>query len=82
MRDDGDPFGGERGKPARVIEMGMRVDEVSDRLVRDDASGFSDDGETASLALPTFEYDDVIAELDCHSGIITRDPIHTVRELF
>jgi hypothetical protein len=33
MGEDRRPFGDKRAKPARVIDMAMRVDQVLDRLV-------------------------------------------------
>ena len=61
-----------------MIEVRVRVDDIPDRLVRDDALGFSDDGDAARLALSAFEHDDVVFELDGQRNVSARDPIHAI----
>ena len=73
--DDRDPFGGKRREAAGVIEVRVRVDDVPDRLVRNHLLGFGDDRDAARFALPAFEHDDVILELDRQRDVAAGDPV-------
>ena len=64
VRDDGDPFGRDRGEPAGMIEVRVRVDDVADRLVRNGLLHFRQDRQAARFVLSAFEHDDVVADLD------------------
>ena len=51
VRDDRRALGDERAQAARVIEVLMRVDDVADRLVRDQPLRLGDDRVGALVAL-------------------------------
>ena len=82
VRDDGDALGRKRRQAARMIEVRVRVDDVPDWLVRDDALRFGDDRQAARLVLPAFEHDDVVLELDGKRHIAAGDAIDAVGHLF
>ena len=81
VRDDCDVLGHERGEPARVVEVRVRVDDVADRLVGDDALRLGDDREAARFALPALEHDDVILEFDRERHVAAGDAVDAVGQL-
>ena len=64
-----------------MIEMRVRVDDVADWLVGDDAFGFGDDRQPARFALPAFEHDDVVLEFDRKRDVAAGDAKDAVPEL-
>jgi hypothetical protein len=56
-----------------MIEVGMRIYDVPDRLVRDQLLRFRDNGIRSSLALGTFDNHNVVLEVDGDGRIPAED---------
>ena len=82
VRDDGDPIGRKRRESAGMIEVRVCIDDVLDRLVRDDAPGFGEDRDAARLVLSALEHDDVVFEFDGQRHVSTRDSIDAIGHFF
>ena len=81
VRQDGRALGDERPQPARVVEVAVRVDDVSNRLVRNQPLGFGDHRQRPRLALPALDEGDVVLEVHGDHGVAARDQVHAVAEL-
>ena len=66
LGDDGCAVGHQRRQSSSVIGVGMRVHDVTDRLVGDELLRFGDVSETTRLGLSRLEHHDVIVELHDH----------------
>ena len=63
VSNDRCPFGGIRTQAAKVIEVRMRVDDVPDRLTRNDLLNRIEDRDGTGLAFRGLHNGDVVAKL-------------------
>ena len=81
VRHDRDALGDDRADAARVIEVMVRQHAVANRLTRNDALRFGEDGLRARFVLTgRLEDQDVIGELDGEGDVTARDAVDAVRE--
>jgi len=59
-----------------------QIKNTADRLVRNNAPGFSDYRQTTSFVLPAFQHDHVIPELNSQGDVSAGDAIHTFGQFF
>ena len=59
--------GSKRGEPAGMVKVLMRVDDIFDRLVRDELFRLLDHRDGPCVVLWTFDHDQVIAHFDQHA---------------
>ena len=74
-------LGDQRRQAARVIRVRMRVDDVADRLLREELLHFVDDGLSARDVLPGLDDDDVVLELDGERVVGAVDLVDAICQL-
>src|SRR5213593_2035962 len=64
-----------------MIGVGVRIDDVLDRLIRDDLLGFGKDGCRGGFVLRSFDQNNMIFELDSHASVTAGNQVHAFGEL-
>ena len=80
VRDDRRALRDEGPESARMIDVVVCVDDISDWLVRDEPFGFVDNRARSRLGLRSLDHDDVVLEIDRQGGIRREDEIDPVRQ--
>ena len=80
MRDDGRALRDEGPKPARMVEVVVRVHDILDGFVGDQPLRFGDDRVCARIVLGSFDDDDVVLEVDRKGGIRRENEVDTIRQ--
>src|SRR5262245_10625250 len=64
-----------------MVEVAMRVNHVTDRLVRNQTLRLGDDRESARFALPRLDEGNVVLEVDRDDRVAAGDQVDAVAEL-
>jgi len=63
-----------------MIEVAVGIEQIFDRLIRDQPLRLGNDRAGVGFAIASFEYYDVVLEVDCDTGVSTKNEVNTVSQ--